>query len=56
MVETTMKRSSFVFKVNPSVIEQDNPDKNVTVGEQLDALEVDGIGNVVELLWLMFID
>ena len=56
MVETSMKRSSFVFKVNPSVIEQDNPDKNVTVGEQLDALEVDGIGNLVELLWLMFID
>ena len=56
VVETTMKRSSFIFKVNPSVIKQDNPDKNVTVGEQLDALEVDGIGNLVDLLRLMFID
>ena len=51
-----MKRSSFIFKVNHCFIEEDNPDENVTVGEQLDAVEVDGIGNLVGLFRLIFID
>ena len=50
-----MKRSSFIIEVNHCAIEEDNPDKNVTVGVGLDTVEVDGIENVVDLLRLMFI-
>ena len=51
-----MKHSSFIFEVNHCVVEEDNPDKNVTVGEELDDVEVDSIGILVDLLRLMFID
>ena len=51
-----MKRSRFIIALNHCAIEEDNPDKYVTVGEELDTIEVDGIGNVVDLLRLMFID
>ena len=51
-----MKRLSFIFKINNCFIEEDDPYKNVTVGEQLDAVEVDGIGNLVGLFRLIFID
>ena len=49
-----MKRSSFIFYF---FIEEDNPsDKVVTIAEELHAVEVDGIGNLVDLPRLMFMD
>ena len=53
-----MKRSSFIFKENHVFIEEDdNPlDKVVTVEEELDGIDIDGIGNLVDLHKLMFID
>ena len=52
-----MKHSSFIFEENHVFIEEDNPaDKVVTVEEELDAVEVDGIGNVVNLPRLMLTD
>ena len=39
-----MKRSSFIFKENPVFIEGDYPsDKVVTIEEEQNAVEVDGI-------------
>ena len=53
-----MKQSSFIFKENHVFIEEDdNPlDKVVTVEEELDGIDIDGIGNLVDLHRLMFID
>ena len=53
-----MKQSSFIFKENHVFIEEDdNPlDKVVTVKEELDGIDIDGIGNLVDLHRLMFID
>ena len=52
-----MERSSFIWEENHVFIEEDNPsDKVVTIEEELDAAEVDGIGNLVDLPRLMFID
>ena len=54
-----MKQSSFVFKENHVFIEEeeDNPsDKVVTVEEELDGTDIDGIGNLVDLPRLMFIN
>ena len=52
-----MKRSSSICKENHDFIEEDNPsDKVVTIEEELDAAEVDGIGKLVDLPRLMFID
>ena len=52
-----MRRSSFVFKENHLFNEEDNrSDKDVTVEEELDGIDVDGIGNLVDLPRLMFID
>ena len=45
-----MKCSSFICEENHVFIEEDNPsDKVVTIEEGLDAVEVDGIGNLVYL-------
>ena len=42
-----MKRSSFIFEENHVFIEKDNPsDKVVTTEKELDAVKVDGIGNL----------
>ena len=44
-----MKRSSFIYKQNHVFIEEDNPsDKSITLEKELDAAEVDGIGNLVD--------
>ena len=44
-----MKRSSFIYKQNHVFIEEDNPsDKSITLEKELDAVEVDGIGNLVD--------
>ena len=52
-----MKHSSFICEENHDFIEEDNPsDKVVTIEEELDAVEVDFIGNLVDLPRLMFID
>ena len=52
-----MRRSSFVFKENQLFNEEDNrSDKDVMVEEELDGIDVDGIGNLVDLPRLMFID
>ena len=52
-----MKGSSFIFKENHVFIEEDYPsDKVVTVEEELDAIDIDGIGNLVDLPRLMFIN
>ena len=53
-----MKRSSFIFKENHVFIEeQDNPsDIVITVEEELDGIDMDGIRNLVDLPRLMFID
>ena len=53
-----MKRSSFIFKENHLSIEEEaNPsDKVITAEEELDAIDIDGTGNFVDLLGLMFID
>ena len=45
-----MKRSSFIFEERHVFIEKDNPsDKVVTIEEELNAVEVDGIANLVDL-------
>ena len=45
-----MKRSSFFLEENHVFVEKDNPsDKVVTIEEELDAVEVDGIGNLVDI-------
>ena len=50
-----MKRSSFAFEENHFFIEEDNPsDKVVAIAEELHAVEVDGIGNLVNLSRLTF--
>ena len=60
-----MRYSSFIFKENHVFIEEeDNPsDKVVMVVEELDCIDIDvegvdihGIGNLVDLPRLMFID
>ena len=53
-----MKRSSFIFKGNHFFIEEeDNPsDIVITVEEELDGIDIDGIRNLVDLPRLMFID
>ena len=44
-----MKRSSFIYKQNHVFIEEDNPsDKSITLEKELDAVEVDDIGNLVD--------
>ena len=48
-----IKLSSFIYEENHVFIEED---KVVTIEEELDAVEVDGIGNSVDLPRLMFID
>ena len=49
-----MKRSSFICEENHVFIEEENPsDKVVTIEEELDAVQVDGIGNLVDLPGLM---
>ena len=51
-----MKRSSFIFKEKHLFIEEDNrSDKTVMVQEELDDIDVVGIGNLVDLPRLMFI-
>ena len=51
-----MKRSSFIFKEKHLFIEEDNrSDKTVMVEEELDDIDVVGIGNLVDLPRLMFI-
>ena len=51
-----MKRSSFL-KENHVFNEEDNPSNEiVTIEEGLDAIEVDGIGNLVDLSRLTLID
>ena len=44
-----MKRSIFICKKNHVFIEEDNPSsKVVAVEEELDAVKVNGIGNLVK--------
>ena len=47
-----MRRSSFIFKENHLFIEEDNRSDKVIMGEEV----LDGIGNLVDLPRLMFID
>ena len=53
-----MRRSSFIFKENHVFIEEeDNPsDKFAMVEEELDGIDIDSIGNLMDLPRLMFID
>ena len=57
LLSQILKRASFICEENHDFIEEDNPsDKVVTIEVELDAVEVDGIGNLVDLPRLMFID
>ena len=57
LLSQIMKRWSFICEENHVFIKQDNPSgKVVTIKEELDAVEVDGIGNLVDLPGLIFID
>ena len=57
LLSQIMKRWSFICEENQVFIKQDNPSgKVVTIKEELDAVEVDGIGNLVDLPGLIFID
>ena len=57
ILQQIMKCSSFIFEENHVFIEEDNlSDKVVTIEEELDDAQVDGIGNLVDLPRLMFID
>ena len=52
-----MKRSSIICEENHDFTEKDNPsDKVVTIEEEPDAVQEDGVGNLVDLPRLMFID
>ena len=53
-----MRHSGFIFKENHIFIEEkdNSSDKVVTIEEKLDGTDIDGIGNLVDLPWLMFID
>ena len=53
-----MRRSSFIFKENHVLIEEEeNPsDKVVKVEEEPDSIDIDGIANLVDLPRLIFID
>ena len=47
LLSQIMKRSIFICEKNHVFIEEDNvSDKVVTIEEELDAVEVDGIGNL----------
>ena len=52
-----MRRSSYIFKENHVFIEEeDNPSnspKVVIVEEELDGIDIDGIGNAVDLQTLL---
>ena len=49
--------SSFIFKKNHGFIEKDNPsEKNVIVGEELDCINIDDIGNLKYSPRLVLID
>ena len=50
-----MKCSIFICEKNYFFIEEDNPSV-VTIEEELDAVDVDGIGYLVDLPRLMFIE
>ena len=57
LLSQIVKRKSFICKKQPLSIEKDNPsDKVVTIEEELEAVEVDGMGNLMDLPRLMFID
>ena len=53
-----MRRSSFIFKESHAFIEeQDNPSEKVAmVEEELDGIDIDGIGDLADLSRLMLID
>ena len=53
-----MARSTLIFKEDHVFLEkEDNPsNKVVTVEEELDGIDIDGIGNLVALPRLVFID
>ena len=53
-----MRRSSSIFKENHVFIEEeDKPsEKVIMIEEELDVIDIDGIGNLVDLPMLMFID
>ena len=50
-----MRRSSFNFEENHVFIEEGNPQIN-TVEEEQDGTDIDGIGNLMDLPKLRFID
>ena len=58
LLSQIIRRSSSIFKENHVFIEEeDNPsDKGVMVEEELAGIDIDGIGNLVDLPKLMFID
>ena len=52
-----MRRSSFIFEENHVFIEEGNASNKVyTVEEEQDGIDVDGIGNLMDLPKLMLID
>ena len=51
-----MRYSSFILEENHVFIEEENPLQfNIAEGEQ-DGIDIDGIGNLMDLSKLMFID
>ena len=54
LLSQIMRRSSFIFRENRVSIEEE--DKIVIVEEKLKGINIDGIGNLVDLPKLMFID
>ena len=51
-----MERPSFIFEENPRFHWRNPSNKAVTVEEVLDGIDIDGIGNLMDLPGLMFID
>ena len=58
LLSQIMRRSSSIFKENHVFIEEEGSpsDKVVVVKEELDGIDIDGIGNSVHLPRLTFID
>ena len=57
LLSQVMRRSSFIFEENHVFIEEGNASNKVyTVEEEQDGIDVDGIGNLMDLPKLMFID
>ena len=47
--------SSFIFKENHVLVKENKPQKFLIIKEQLDGIDIDDIGNLEDLLRIVFI-